>query len=48
MATGPHYVASSQTAQKTQLSTVLLLGDITIRMDHTENAVPLLHVQLLQ
>jgi uncharacterized membrane protein YiaA len=36
MAAGSYYIALSQTAQKTPLPTVLLLlGDITIRADHT-------------
>jgi hypothetical protein len=34
--------------QKTSLPTVLLLGDVAIRADRTENTVALLLVQLLR
>jgi hypothetical protein len=49
MGVGPRYISLAQTAQKTPLPAVLLLvGDVTIRADHTENAVSLLHVQSLR
>jgi hypothetical protein len=48
MADDPLYIASAQTAQKTQLPTVLLLlGDVASRADRTENIVTLLRVQFL-
>jgi hypothetical protein len=46
MAAGDPYVASAQTAQETPLpKAFLLLADIAIRADRTENIVPLLFVQ---
>lgn len=48
MAAGLHYTSSARTVQKALLHTVLLLlGDVAIHADLTENTVPLLRVQLL-
>jgi hypothetical protein len=48
MAASPHYMASARSVAKTPLPAVLLvLVDVGIRVDHTENAVPLLRLQLL-
>jgi hypothetical protein len=46
MAAGLRYIASEKTTQKTPLpAVVLLLGDVAIPADGTENTVPLFHVQ---
>jgi hypothetical protein len=39
MASGHHYIALAQTAQKTA-SNILLLGNVAIGADRTENTVP--------
>jgi hypothetical protein len=48
MAAGPRYIASARAAHKTPLPAVLLLlGDVAISTDFTENTVPLLCIQSL-
>jgi hypothetical protein len=48
MAAGPSYVNLVRIAQKTPLPTAfILLGDVAIHEDRTENTVPLLHVHSL-
>jgi hypothetical protein len=47
MTAGPHYIASARTAQKTPFQTVSLLGDVVLRANRTENAIPVLRAQLL-
>jgi hypothetical protein len=47
-AAGPHYIALAWTVQKTLLPTGLLLGDVALRVNRTENTVPVLRAQSLR
>jgi hypothetical protein len=43
MSAGPRYIDYTRTAEKIPLPTIVLLGDIALRTNRTENTVSLLH-----